>query len=220
MLKELKRFKEEGVDMFSIDELQNLRRATTEREKQAFLWFFGSFLECVSGLKQWGVQKSKQLVSQASSSATKHGKLVTISDEAFALLLYDNYIEKWVKTFQREEQQRLETLESPQPASDSSGRRKTSKEREKGKYTAQKTGHCKFGGWSREGMEAYNKFYHLVKADRVCDQAMDMERELLNHCMALKQRGTIGEGSPELFPDGEEAEDASVEEPLVACWDL
>ena len=116
MLKELKRFKEEGVDMFLIDKLQNLRRANTEREKQAFLWFFGSFLECVSGLKHWGVQKSKQLVSQASSSATKHGKLVTISDEAFALLLYDNYIEKWVKTFQQEEQQRLEALALPQPA--------------------------------------------------------------------------------------------------------
>jgi hypothetical protein len=87
MLKELKRFKEEGADMSSTDELKNLRRVTTEREKQSFLWFFGSFLECVSDLKHWGVQKSKQLVSQVSSSATKHGKLMTISDEAIALLL-------------------------------------------------------------------------------------------------------------------------------------
>ena len=160
-------------------------------------------------------------MSQASSSAAKHGKLVTISNEAFALLLYDNYIEKWVKTIQREEQQRLEALESPQPASDGDRRRMPSKEREKGKYTAQKTGHCKYGGWNREGMEAYNKFYHLVKADRACDQAMDMERELLAHCsMALKRRGTKVEGSPELSPGGEQAEDASVEEPLMTFWDL
>ena len=145
---------------------------------------------------------------------------MTISDEAFALLLYDNYIDKWVKTFQREEQQRLETLALPLPASVSTGTRKPSKEREKGKYTAQKTGHCKYGGWSREGMEAYNKFYHLVKADRVSDQALDMERELLAHCMALKRRGTNVEGSPELSHPSGEPEDASVEEPLVACWDL
>ena len=71
-------------------------------------------------------------------------------------------------------------------------------------------------------MEAYNKFYHLVKADRACDQAMDMEHELLTHCsiMALKRRGTNVKGSPELSPGREQADDASVEEPLVACWDL
>ena len=55
MMKELKRFKEEGISMFSIDELQKMRRATTEREKKAFLWFYGTFLECVCGLKQWDV---------------------------------------------------------------------------------------------------------------------------------------------------------------------
>jgi hypothetical protein len=215
MMKELKRFKEEGMDRFTIDELQKMRRATTEREKKAFLWFYGTFLECVSGLKHWGVQKSKQLVSQASSSAKKHGKLVTISDEAFALLLYDNYVEKWLKAFQREEQQRLETLASPQPGS--GGRRKSSKEREKGKYTAQRTGHCKYGGWSREGMARYNEFYHLVKADRACKQAVDMERELLTHCIALKRRGANGEGSQD-SSGGEQAED--VLEPVEACWDL
>ncbi len=74
------------------------------------------------------MQKSTQRVSQASSSATKDGKLVAISDEAFALLLYNNYVEKWLKAIQREEQQWLETLASPQPGS--GGRRKSSKERE------------------------------------------------------------------------------------------
>ena len=61
----------------------------------------------------------------------------------------------------------------------------------------------------------------LVKADCACDQAMDMEpRELLTHCIALKRRRTKVEGSLELSPGGEQAEDASVEEPSVACWDL
>ena len=130
MMKELKRFKEEGISMFSIDELQKMRRATTEREKKAFLWFYGTFLECVCGLKQWGVNKSSQLVSQASSSATNHGKLVTVSDEAFALLLYDNYNEKWLKAFQQEEEQWQETPPTvPQPRSGSgeSPRRKERK---------------------------------------------------------------------------------------------
>jgi hypothetical protein len=216
MMKELKRFKEEGTDMFSIDELQKMRRATTEREKKAFLWFYGTFLECVCGLKQWGMHKSTQLVSQASSSATKHGKLVTVSDEAFALLLFDNYNEKWLKAFQQEEQQRqLETPAIPQPRS--GDREQSKKDRVKGKYTAQRTGHCKYGGWSREGMARYNEFYHLVKADRVCEHAMDMERELLNHCIALRRRGTNSEGGLDAS-DGGPAEDGL--EPVEACWDL
>ena len=71
-------------------------------------------------------------------------------------------------------------------------------------------------------MEAYNKFHHLVKADCACNQAIDMEHELLTHCsMALKQRErTNVEDSPELSPGGEQGEDASVVEPFVACWDL
>ena len=41
-------FREQGEEeFFTIDELCKLRRATTERERKAFFWFFGSFLECV-----------------------------------------------------------------------------------------------------------------------------------------------------------------------------
>ena len=39
--------------LFTVDELCKLRRATTEWEKQAFYWFFSSFLECVCGKKAW-----------------------------------------------------------------------------------------------------------------------------------------------------------------------
>jgi hypothetical protein len=219
MMKELKRCKEDGIDRFTIEELGKLRRASTEREKQAFLWFFGTFLEFVSGQKHWGAQKWKQLVLEASSSATKHGKLVTISDEAFALLLYDsNYVEKWVKAFeQQEERHRLETMAAPQPESTAGDRRKAGKEREKGKYTAQKTGHCKYGGWNREGMATYNSFYHMVEDDRASEHAMDMEREVLAHCMAFKRRGTNGEegASPDSSPAREEVGSA-----IEACWDL
>ena len=217
MMKELKRCKEDGIDRFTIEELAKLRRASTEREKQAFLWFFGTFLECVSGQKHWGAQKWKQLVSEASSWATKHGKLVTVSDEAFALLLYDNYAEKWVKAFEQQERHRLETMAAPQPGGTASGGRKAGREREKGKYTAQKTGHCKYGGWNREGMVAYNSFYHIVKDDRASEHAMDMEREVLAHCMALRRRGTNGEEGACLdsSPAREEVGDA-----IEACWDL
>ena len=66
-------------------------------------------------------------------------------------------------------------------------------------------------------MARYNKFYHLVKADRVCEQAVDMEHEVLTHCIALKWRGANGKGSQDSC-GGEQAED--VLEPVEACWDF
>ena len=90
------KFKKLGKKLFTIEELCKLRRAETEREQEAFFWFFGEFLECVCGARHWGKQKEYQLISKATLIGTRE-KIVTKSDEAFALLLYENYIDKWKK---------------------------------------------------------------------------------------------------------------------------
>jgi hypothetical protein len=80
---------------FTIEELCKLGRAETKREMEAFFWFFGEFLKSVcAGARQWGKQKERQLISNATLIGTRE-KIVTKSDEAFALLLYENYIDKW-----------------------------------------------------------------------------------------------------------------------------
>jgi hypothetical protein len=53
------KFELTGEDFFTMDELIKLRRATRERNLQAFYWFFGTFLECVCGRRYWGKQKEK-----------------------------------------------------------------------------------------------------------------------------------------------------------------
>ena len=52
-------------------------------------------------------------------------------------------------------------------------------------------------------MATYNSFYHMVKDDRASEHAMDMEREVLNHCMAFNRRGTNGVDitTPHPFPN-------------------
>ena len=45
---------------------------------------------------KWSVQKQYQLILQATMTGSSD-KLVTISDEAFALLMYENYKDKWTK---------------------------------------------------------------------------------------------------------------------------
>jgi hypothetical protein len=192
-------FREKCVEQFfTIDELCKLRRARTERERRAFFWFFGTFLECVCGKKGWGKQKQLALVSEATDKET-HVKLVTKSDEAFALLLFDNYIEKW---------------KTPKGASEGENKQT----RQRGKYTGKKSGHCKYGGWSREGTARFNELYNLVQEDRSCQQAKPMEKELLAFCRKEMDSGAAqdegaGGGAAAMVME----QDAV---PLEAAWDL
>ena len=89
----IKDFKNRGGEFFTFDKFCKLRRATSDREKRAFVWFFNAFLECICGANIWRTAKTTQLVSAARE--TNGLKIVSISDEAFGLLLIDNYFEKW-----------------------------------------------------------------------------------------------------------------------------
>ena len=89
----IKDCKRRGEEFFTFEEFCKLRRSTSEREKTAFFWFFNNFLECVCGANVWRNAKTTQLVSGARVS--NGSKIVNVSDEAFGLLLIDNYLEKW-----------------------------------------------------------------------------------------------------------------------------
>ncbi len=135
--KALAEFRERGEQFYTIDEFCKLRRATTEREQRAFFWFFDKFLECVCGAKYW--RKAKVLMS-VSDAVDEDGrrKLVTKSDEAFDLLLIDNYIDKWSTTLTNVVRARMTTEKDADAQSDADPDRtkKKGQERLMGKYTA------------------------------------------------------------------------------------
>jgi hypothetical protein len=51
--KTIAEFEKAGDDFFTMGEVSKLRRASMDRKQKAFLWFFGTFLECVSGKSRW-----------------------------------------------------------------------------------------------------------------------------------------------------------------------
>ena len=108
---------------------------------------FGSFLECVCGKKAWGSAKYASLVSEVATKDKTKGRIVTVSNKAFALLLFNNYIDKWVEmavaVSAKEKEKAREAVQDNQ-------NKKKAPERRQGKYTgaSAKSGHCKFGGWS------------------------------------------------------------------------
>lgn len=210
------RFREVGREMFTMEELCTLRRSETEREKEAFLWFFGAYLESVCGKRNWGKKKGLWLISEA-TQAGGCAKMVTKSDEAFALLIFENYIDKWTSTTP-------DGAEGDGKVSGDGGHEvpvcgKKKQSRVRGLYTSKKSGHCKYGGWSREGISRFNELYKLVHEDRACPQAAAMERKFLDYCRDLGGRtgGVNGEEDGGTAIAGSAITEISFVE---ATWDL
>ena len=85
--------------------------------------------------------------------------------------------------------------------------------------TLEKSGHCKYGGWSRDGTARFNELYNLVAEDRSCPQAEAMETELLAFCR--KEMGVNGQQEGVDKEGGAAA--TLVEQDAVAveaAWDL
>jgi hypothetical protein len=75
--------------------------------------------------------------------------------EAFALLMYENYLDKWTTQGNEQAGQSVQS----------------GKKAIRGKFTVQNSGTCKYGGWSHAGMKRFNDLYDLV------------EEEFLDYCV-------------------------------------
>jgi len=199
-----------------------------EREQMAF--FFDTFLECVCGAKYWKKAKVLMLVSDAVDEDGRR-KLVTKSDEAFGLLLIDNYFDKWSTTPTKVVRAGMTTEKDTDAKSDADpgndnnntgaendGTKKKGQERLMGKYTANKSGHCKYGGWSREGTKRFNEFHHLVQEDRASKQSHEMESQLLAFCRT--QAGIITNGDRQCEQGSGNVLDETEALPIEAAWDF
>lgn len=143
--------------------------------------------------------------------------MVTKSDEAFGLLLLDNYLDKWIVQAEEEE-----TAGTKPEAETIDGQEKNKRtKRIAGKYTEKKKGHCKYGGWSSAGMARFNQLYSLVKEDRASAKAEEMERELMAFSRA---RAGLHDIDDEQREGGTSSNDIELDEtaesiPVEAAWD-
>lgn len=159
------------------------------------------------------------LLRFALTNNTPTGKVVTPSDEAFGLLLYENYIEKWIAVAAEEKNKNKDA-----PAAEQDNRnKKKGTERRRGKYTGaeSKTGQqCKFGGWSADGIRRFNALYAMAREDRESPHATAMERELLEFCNS-KAPSTDDGGALAVGQGGEGVARAisTFEPPVEAMWD-
>lgn len=145
------------ADFYTLKEVSAMRNFATTREKCAFFWFFENFIDCVTG--KLNNRDSKYLGTITAGN-------ITTSDEAFALLLFENYVEKWHAQHRHNCTKTEMTAKMP---------------RMHGKYTSKKVGQAEFGGWSREGVRKFNINCMQIMADRLSDKGQAAEQELLTY---------------------------------------
>ena len=219
--KKMEEMKKNGEEFYTMEELCKLRRSGNEREQMAFYWFFSSFLECVCGANPWRSLRHKHLVSKAIDPTTQE-HVVTPSDEAFGLILFENYIDKWKLIANKKEEAEKEIDEVAAGLEQGEAAQVQPKKKRNNKiygiYTKVRSGNCKYGGWTREGTARFNELYKLVLVDRASAFAEQAERQLLAYCKAQVLK-TKGKAAASLV-DGEEEDNATFKEPPEAMWGL
>ena len=80
-----------------------------------------------------------------------------MKDEAFALLLIDNYLVKWRTMADKEDRACTGPVGGGAAAITNEGENIRWKQtKTAGKYTGKAQGQCKWGGWSSEGINQFN----------------------------------------------------------------
>jgi hypothetical protein len=88
------------------------------------------------------------MILSATCSNTKQ-LVITVIDEAFGLLLIENYIAKWISTkFECQERKGQPTVQDGN------------------KYTALRAGNSEFGGWTKAGVRRFTALCKHVEIDR------------------------------------------------------
>jgi hypothetical protein len=124
-----------------------------EPGKYAYFYFCNTILECVAGKKLWKKQKKEKLISKS---------CVTVSDEAFALLLMTNSWDKFEYFADNPEIEEKQDI----PAT---------------MYTEKKGRNKKMQGWSQEGITKYNRLCDFVVQDRLSAAGIKFEKEFLKY---------------------------------------
>jgi hypothetical protein len=138
-----------------------------ETKKKAFHWFAHTILPCVSA-------RTKNFVRRRGIETIS--SVMTVSDEAFALVTLKNYEGRWRS---QAEVEHLEDLEERK------------KKWEHGLYTSGGIGPKLNKGWSNEGIRKYNEYCGMIRGQRENEDSWKLvEMDFLEYCQEME--GHVG----------------------------
>jgi hypothetical protein len=155
--------------------------SSMRKEPEQYAYYCVHFIPSLVGDRNW-----TKLCRTRMGVKETFDKMVTVSDEAFGLLILENYWDRWVAEWE----------EKRQAAED--GRDASFKNLPRTKYSENNPDVKKFGGWRRGGRR-YNDLYNLVKLSRSSEEecaslAEEMDKryartEATESELALRRRG-------------------------------
>lgn len=144
-------------------DMQQLRQSSTKIELDAFQFLWDSLVPCVSSL--WRENKRKMIMSAKRNNGEK-GSVVTLTDEAYALLAFENYRSVFVAAWRK--QQGIDFGDDAEPAK---AKFSTTGPAKKG---------CEFFAWkSEECDKLWKELQKHVRVDREQDTNDAAEKRML-----------------------------------------
>ena len=141
------------------------RDINTDEEYEIFVFYCEELLGKVVGASEW---TSKIRCFTTISDAIRPDTdvpLISPGDEAFAVLLVDNCLDRWTEDAKRE--------------AGLSNEPKQKKKNVDGKYTTSSAGQVAFGGWNPKGLQLFNDLTDLSVKARETDQCKRVESKCL-----------------------------------------
>jgi len=152
--------------LLETNKLPTLEQILQKRKnEQCFFVFCDQFLSRIVGITTW----------KEGCTKTKVSELASVTDEAFAYLLIENYWDHWAT---------LDVEEYKKGVSEVDIHTNKKKKRKSvwGKYTKNAYGAKRYGGWMKEGLIRFNTLYAEVKEDRLKNGEV-VEENYKNHCL-------------------------------------
>ena len=159
--------------------------------KSVVIWYYDRWLPVVAGTDWWNPQQCYFNILTDKVEIGPNGDkkvFVTSSTEAFGVLIMDNCHTKWVNEFEYRKNDAKRVL----PKGKDEGA-----ELFKAKYTDSKNGQVKFGGWSQESFEAFQKYAEKIQKNRSSDkkqgyQQMKFAKDLVRKELNIKDKTPKG----------------------------
>lgn len=143
-----------------------------ERMRHLFDLYWDELIPKVAGHNKWGPGKRhyKLMMEARVDNDPNKQKLVTSSDEAFLVVLWENCIDRWL----------VESEDAQLVAQGKKNEIDPKDPRRTAPYTLPKGGVRRFGGWSKEGRKRYRQVKGLIRESQDQDHIKVVEKAALN----------------------------------------
>ncbi len=170
----------------TVEEILACATRTVEKE-DVFLFYVDKLLPNVVGHHQWGPNTRHYMtISDAKTKDPNPKKLITVSTEAFTVLVYENCRDKWFNMYQYVKANPDVKKKKWRVTKEEKQDEEVAKEAAKyeAKYTDQNKGQQEYGGWTSTGLKRFNELQHLVgaafKTTNQRKKAHEMEKKALD----------------------------------------